>query len=233
MSKEDYERIIAAEAVVANEKKSTALAYVFAIFLGGAGAHNFYLGRPWRGLLNLLLLVLCFLPQIGILFLIINGVLVIWDLFMIPSIIGEQVEGIRRRFLRPSDTVAKQVLQPETQAEPADGMNPALWALLALIVISLGASILGARDRQTAVTGASTGEPPIPPAVIEAEKALAPQAVPPRPVEAAPAATEPASPSATEAASPAPAAEPSAPPPASRKGKRRKNGSGRVEMSPQ
>jgi TM2 domain-containing membrane protein YozV len=233
MSKEDYQRIIAAEAVVANEKKSTALAYVFAILLGGAGAHNFYLGRPWRGALNLTLLVLSFVPQIGVFFLVINGLLVIWDLFTIPSVIRSQVNAIRARFRAThSDDAAvagTAVLQPVGEAAELRRGWMAAVIVLFLIFLSAGMAVHLTRSPEKAATVEETQTTPEPVKTEDAgvEKAVERKIEPPQPVEAA-------SPSpATEATTPAPAKETTTAAPTPRKGKRRKESPGKVEMSPQ
>lgn len=65
-------------------KKSTGVAYILWIFLGGFGAHRFYLGQTGTGVAQLLLLLLGWLPLfLG------WGILGIWlfvDLFLIPDI---------------------------------------------------------------------------------------------------------------------------------------------------
>ncbi|MGY6250486.1 TM2 domain-containing protein [Bosea thiooxidans] len=65
--------------------KSTGIAYLLWLFLGFAGAHKFYLGRPMIGLLYLL--------TFGFL-----GVGMIVDLFTIPS----QVRGANNELMRES-----------------------------------------------------------------------------------------------------------------------------------
>ena len=44
----------AAEEVTIVEGKSRGVAIMLALFLGGIGAHKFYLGRPWRGFFYLI-----------------------------------------------------------------------------------------------------------------------------------------------------------------------------------
>lgn len=66
--------------------KSTKVAYIWWIFLGGIGAHQFYLGNTGRGLLHLFTL--------GLL-----GVMTVWDLFTLPSqvrrINSQIITGVR------------------------------------------------------------------------------------------------------------------------------------------
>lgn len=62
------DQILARESYVRNESKSTILAYIFFITpLGGLGFHNFYLGKPFRGLVELFMFFLsCFLFFIAV-----------------------------------------------------------------------------------------------------------------------------------------------------------------------
>ncbi len=73
--------------------KSTGVAYLWWFFLGGLGAHKFYLGRPAWGILYALTLGLLF---IGLL----------WDLFTLPSQVRRAneklVEEARRLYGTPS-----------------------------------------------------------------------------------------------------------------------------------
>ena len=70
------------------QKKSTGAAYLLWLFLGGFGAHRFYLGQTGTAVAQLLLLLLGWIPfGIG------WGVLGLWllvDLFLIPGIISRQ-----------------------------------------------------------------------------------------------------------------------------------------------
>jgi TM2 domain-containing membrane protein YozV len=75
---------------IANDKPSAAVAYILLIFLGVLGAHRLYLGRTGSGIAMLLIS----LTVVGLI------VTVIWaviDLFLIPSIIREKVEGMRQK----------------------------------------------------------------------------------------------------------------------------------------
>jgi TM2 domain-containing membrane protein YozV len=76
---------------IANEKPSTGTAYLLAIFLGWFGAHRFYLGRT--GSAVTMLILTCTIVGIAI--------TLVWhfvDLFLIPGMIRERVEQLRRDF---------------------------------------------------------------------------------------------------------------------------------------
>ena len=50
------QRLILAEARLANQKKSVTVAFFLWFVLGGLGAHNFYLNRIIQGVIKILLL---------------------------------------------------------------------------------------------------------------------------------------------------------------------------------
>jgi TM2 domain-containing membrane protein YozV len=89
---------------ITNEQPSTGVAYLLLIFLGLLGAHRFYLGRVGSGVAMLLIS----LTFIG---LIVTGIWAIIDLFLIPSIIREKVEGMRQKLTTEALSNA-QVAQP-------------------------------------------------------------------------------------------------------------------------
>src|SRR5262245_35606645 len=69
-------------------KKSTALAYVFWFFFGGAGAHRFYCGKTGSAVAQLTLSILGWLTLIvgiGLVALIGVGLWVLVDAFLIPG----------------------------------------------------------------------------------------------------------------------------------------------------
>jgi TM2 domain-containing membrane protein YozV len=76
---------------ITNEKPSSGVAYLLAIFLGPLGAHRFYLGRTGTGVIMLILSITFF----G---LIITLPWTLIDLFLIPGIIREKIEIMRRDF---------------------------------------------------------------------------------------------------------------------------------------
>ena len=77
-------------------RKSTGVAYLLCIFLGGLGIHRFYLGRGGTGAAQLILWVLgwvtFFVAWIPL------GVWLIVDLFLIPSIAREENMRLADRF---------------------------------------------------------------------------------------------------------------------------------------
>lgn len=241
MSEENYEQTEATETVVSSKKKNTVLAYALAILFGAAGAHNFYLGRPWRGLLNLILLVLSFLPPVaGYIFIAVNALLILWDLITIPSAIRSQATQDRfRAYAENAPTATKGVASPLMKAAELRGRWVFAAAALGLIALSLGVVLKVRSSRQEGVTAEqpngeaptnSVETPPVSPALAPAAEAPTPtpaaEPVVPTPTPAAdaptpPPAAEPASPPpspkvepVSPTSTPAPAAEGSAPPPA-------------------
>jgi TM2 domain-containing membrane protein YozV len=76
---------------ISNEKPSAGVAYLLAIFLGVLGAHRFYLGRTGSGVAMLLISLTFF----GLL---ITYIWVLVDLFLIPGMIREKIELLRRDY---------------------------------------------------------------------------------------------------------------------------------------
>lgn len=87
------EQMTAIESRVSNESKSTGVAYLLWFFLGTLGGHNFYLGRVLIGVIQLVMALLAFVT-FGIT-LIVVGIWLIVDAFMIPGIIRKDRERIR------------------------------------------------------------------------------------------------------------------------------------------
>lgn len=86
---------------VTNEAKSTGVAYLLWIFLGGLGAHRFYIGRPGSGLAILVLMVVGIVLSpigVGTLLLVPAVIWVLVDAFLIPGMIQEQKEEVRSAF---------------------------------------------------------------------------------------------------------------------------------------
>lgn len=71
---------------VANDGPSTAVAYLFWLFLGLVSAHRFYLGRAGTAILQ----ILTYFILVGFIWLLIDG-------FLIPGMIREKRDQIRQR----------------------------------------------------------------------------------------------------------------------------------------
>ena len=78
---------------VANDGKSTGVAYLLWLFFGGIGGHRFYLGYTGSGVAMLLIT----LVGIFTLFpLIITGIWSLVDAFLIPGMIRQHKEDLRQ-----------------------------------------------------------------------------------------------------------------------------------------
>lgn len=85
---------------VTNEAKSAGLAYLLLIFFGGLGVHRFYLGKTGTGIAMLIMTILGFLTLavvIGAVLLIIVGIWLLVDLFLIPGMVQQQKDVVRQR----------------------------------------------------------------------------------------------------------------------------------------
>ncbi|RWB66579.1 TM2 domain-containing protein [Mesorhizobium sp.] len=85
---------------VTNEAKSIGAAYLLWFFLGGAGAHRFYLGQKTSGLIMLGLLVVGIITtpiMIGSVMLVILAIWAIVDAFLIPGMVQKQKDETRKR----------------------------------------------------------------------------------------------------------------------------------------
>lgn len=88
---------------VTNEAKSSRVAYILCLFLGGFGAHRFYIGHPASGLAMVVLMVLGVgLAQfrVGALFSVTGVIWVINDLFLIPRMVQNQTNEFRESLHR-------------------------------------------------------------------------------------------------------------------------------------
>ncbi len=89
---------ILVEQRVTNEAKSTAVAYLLWIFLGGLGAHRFYLGRTGSAIAMIGLLVVGLVTAgaiVGGLLIAALGVWLLVDLFLIPGMISSHTNAVR------------------------------------------------------------------------------------------------------------------------------------------
>jgi len=76
---------------ITNEKPSVAVAYLLLLFLWPFGGHRFYLGRIGSAIIMVLL-------SLTIIGLVITAIWTVIDLFLIPGIVREKVEELRRKF---------------------------------------------------------------------------------------------------------------------------------------
>lgn len=86
---------------VTNESPSPLLAYILWFFLGGLGAHRYYLGKILSAIVMTLLCVLSVLLSfvgIGVFGLIALLVWLIVDLFLIPGMVRQKQARLRRRY---------------------------------------------------------------------------------------------------------------------------------------
>ena len=83
-----------------NDKKSTGVAYLLWFFLGGFGAHRFYLGTTGSAVIQLILFIggwLTLIVYIGAILLIALGIWLIVDAFLIPGIVEQHTNETRTR----------------------------------------------------------------------------------------------------------------------------------------
>ena len=100
------EEKILIESRVANEAKSIVLAYLLLAFVGYLGGHRFYLGRPFSAVTLLVLFLIGYVLRIVLVGYVILSVVLIWmviDAFLIPGMIQDHKEELRRRFTRAAE----------------------------------------------------------------------------------------------------------------------------------
>ncbi|MTH77635.1 TM2 domain-containing protein [Paracoccus aestuariivivens] len=96
----DTNREMLIEQRVANDAKSPLVAYLLAILLWGFGAHRMYLGRWLSGLIMLAMSGIGWLLSPVLIGWPLLGVVWLWaviDLFLIPGMIQDDKDDIRRR----------------------------------------------------------------------------------------------------------------------------------------
>lgn len=85
---------------VTNEAKSTGAAYLIWFFLDGLGGHRFYLGKTGSAVVMLILFVVglaTLVVAVGGILLVIVGIWALVDAFLIPGMIQQQKDEVRRR----------------------------------------------------------------------------------------------------------------------------------------
>lgn len=82
------------EQKVSNAQKSTGVAYLLWFFVGGFGGHRFYLGKTGTAVTQLIITVVGLFTLIP---LIITGIWLLVDAFLIPAIVRENTENVRRQ----------------------------------------------------------------------------------------------------------------------------------------
>lgn len=108
------ERILI-EQRIANDGKSTVVAYLLLIFFGSLGAHRFYLGRTGSAVAQLLLCILGWLTLVfvvGIVLLIVLGIWIIVDIFLVPGMIQAQRDAMRQRLTQEMLLFSQRTSQP-------------------------------------------------------------------------------------------------------------------------
>ena len=86
---------------ITNDAKSPLVAYLLLIFLGGFGAHRFYLGKTGTAITMLVLFILGWLTVvigIGLLALAAVGIWGLVDIFLIPGMIQENKDALRQQY---------------------------------------------------------------------------------------------------------------------------------------
>ena len=94
------------------------MAYLLLIFFGGLGAHRFYLGRTGSGVAQLLLCIAgwaTLVLAVGIALLVVLGVWVLIDIFLIPGMIQSHKDAMRQRLTQELLLSGQNTL---TRAEP-------------------------------------------------------------------------------------------------------------------
>jgi TM2 domain-containing membrane protein YozV len=92
---------------VANQAKSRRAAYLMWFFLGALGVHRFYLGLSKSGATMLILFIIGVITAVAGVGLVILGLLGVWalvDAFLIPGMVRQQKEDVRRRLTQDALT---------------------------------------------------------------------------------------------------------------------------------
>lgn len=111
------EQQILIEQRITNDGKSAVLAYILWFFVGGLGGHRFYLGKTGSGAAMAALFVVGLLTTVilvGFVLLFAVGIWAIVDAFLIPGMITEQKNELRRQ-LTQSFMVGSPQIAPQYQ----------------------------------------------------------------------------------------------------------------------
>lgn len=96
----DTQQQILIEQRVTNDAKSPVIAYLLLVFLGGFGAHRFYLGKTGTAVTMLILWVLGWVTAVigvGLILLLAVGIWAFVDLFLIPGMIKTDQQALRQK----------------------------------------------------------------------------------------------------------------------------------------
>ena len=118
----DTQKQILIEQRVTNDAKSPVIAYLLLIFLGGFGAHRFYLGKTGTAVTMLVLFLLGWLTLVlgvGLILLAAVGIWAFVDLFLIPGIIRADQQALRQRLAIEMGILAPAATLPTAQPTPA------------------------------------------------------------------------------------------------------------------
>ena len=114
---------------VTNQAKSSGVAYLLLIFLGGMGIHRLYLGRTGSGVTMLSLFVLGWATLvfgIGLLFLLIVGLWAFVDLFLVSGMVEQQKAAVRREMEHDMLIAGSENASTPALREPSEAPVPAL-----------------------------------------------------------------------------------------------------------
>lgn len=123
----DIQQQMLIEQRVGNDAKSPLIAYLLLLFVGGFGAHRFYLGRTGSAAAILVLWVLGWITLpfgIGIVPLAIVGVWVLVDLFLIPGMIAHDKDRLRSRLRQDIEMASPRMAMPIPMPVPGAPFPP-------------------------------------------------------------------------------------------------------------
>jgi hypothetical protein len=100
---ESIQRRILIETTIANERKSVGIAYVLWFFFGAFGGHNYYVGKPLLGMMQLLGYLFGWaafftgVAPLAFLLFAVVGISLVIDLCLIPTRVNAQTDKLRER----------------------------------------------------------------------------------------------------------------------------------------